>query len=124
VASHWAKGGVQEREDEMELLTKELRAQLPPLYSQEHEADPLVICTFFTPDSNWTFYPYEFDGEDVFFGWVVGFEQELGYFRLSELMAARGPFGLPIERDMHFAPTRLSEVRKLHHEPGEDRSME
>src|SRR2546426_12426928 len=88
----------------MELLTKELREQLPPLYSQEHEADPLVICKFFTPDSNWTWFAFEFDGEDLFFGWVVGFEQELGYFRLSELTTARGPFGLPIERDIHFSP--------------------
>ncbi len=28
----------------MKLLTEELRKQLPPLYSQEHEPDPLVIC--------------------------------------------------------------------------------
>ena len=98
----------------IELLTNELRETLPPLYSQEHEEDPLVICKFFTPDSNWTFYTLEFDGEDLFFGWVVGFEKELGYFRLSELAEARGPFGLPIERDLHFSPRRLSEVMKLH----------
>ncbi len=98
----------------MELLTKELREQLPPLYAQEHEDDPLVICKFFTPDSSWTWYPLEFDGEDVFFGLVIGFEFELGYFSLSELQAARGPLGLPIERDLHFQPTRLSVVRTWH----------
>jgi Protein of unknown function (DUF2958) len=59
--------------------------------------------------------PY-FDGEDVFFGWVMGFEQELGYFRLSELESVRGPLGLQIERDVHFPPTRLSEVKRLHEE--------
>jgi len=98
----------------IELLTNEIRAQLPPLYSQEHVEDPLVICKFFTPDSNWTWYALEFDGEDLFFGWVVGFEKELGYFLLSELVEARGPLGLPIERDLHFSPTQLSEVMKLH----------
>ena len=98
----------------MELLTKELREQLPQLYAQEHEADPLVICTFFTPDSTWTWYALEFDGVDVFFGLVIGLEQELGYFLLSELAQARGPLGLPIERDLHFQPTRLSAVRQLH----------
>ncbi len=87
---------------------------LPPLYSQEHEEDPLVICKFFTPDSNWTWYVLEFDGEDVFFGWVVGFEHELGYFRFSELASVRGPLGLSIERDLHFRPTRLSVVKQLH----------
>src|SRR5256886_15748561 len=87
---------------------------LPPLYSQEYEEDPLVICKFFTPDSNWTFYTLEFDGEDLFFGWVVGFEKELGYFRLSELAQARGPFGLRLARDLHFSPTKLSEVMTLY----------
>ena len=96
----------------MELLTEELRQQLPPLYSQEHVDDPLVVCKFFTPDSNWTWYVMEFDGEDLFFGLVVGFEKELGYFTLSELEEARGPLGLPIERDLHFQPMKLSEVRK------------
>ncbi len=98
----------------MELLTTELRQQLPPLYSQEAVADPLVICKFFTPDAGWTWYTLEFDGTDVFFGWVGGHEQELGYFLLSELETIRGPLGLPIERDLHFRPTRLSEVKKLH----------
>jgi hypothetical protein len=43
----------------MELLTQELRQQLPPLYSQESVADPLVICKFFTPDAGWTWYALE-----------------------------------------------------------------
>lgn len=98
----------------MDLLPEELRSQLPSLYSQEHEPDPLVICKYFTPDSSWTWYGWEFDGDDLFFGLVVGFEEELGYFRLSELRSARGPHGLAIERDVQFSPMRLSEVKKLH----------
>lgn len=98
----------------MKLLTQELKKQLPPLYSQEHVEDPLVICKFFTPDSNWTWYAYEFDGQDLFFGLVYGFEREFGYFTLHELEEARGPLGLPIERDLHFTPKKLSEVKKLH----------
>jgi hypothetical protein len=98
----------------MELVTKELREQLPPLYAQEREADPIVVCKFFTPDSGWTWYALEFDEVDTFFGLVIGFEAELGYFSLSELQAARGPLGLPIERDVHFQPTWLSVVRSWH----------
>ena len=98
----------------LELLTDELRARLPPLYSQEHVDDPLVACKFFTPDSGWTFYATEFDGEDTFFGYVVGQDKALGYFSLSELQGARGPTGLPIERDLYFTPVPLSGVRKLH----------
>ena len=43
----------------MQLLTEELRAQLPKLYSQENIPDPIVHLKFFTPDSNWTWYVTE-----------------------------------------------------------------
>lgn len=95
----------------MKLLTKELLAKLPPLRSQENEADPMVICKFFTPDSGWTWYVLEFDGKDVFFGYVDGDYPELGSFLLSELERIRGCCGLRVERDLHFTPRRLSEVR-------------
>ena len=99
---------------EMALMTDELRAQLPGLYETQDVPDPLVICKFFTPDSNWTWYATEFDGTDLFFGYVVGFFNELGYFTLQELETARGPHGLPIERDLYFKPTPLSTVRAWH----------
>lgn len=65
---------------------------------------------FFTPDSSWTWYATEFDGKDMFFGLVMGFEKELGYFSLSELQKVRGKLGLPIERDKFFEPTILEEL--------------
>ncbi len=95
----------------MKLLTKELRAKLPPLYSTEKDKDPTAVVKFFTPDSSWTWFATEFDGEDRFFGLVDGFDKELGYFSLSELASARGPLGLPIERDRWFSPKPLSECR-------------
>jgi len=45
---------------------------------------------FLPPDNNWTWYASEFDGEDLFFGLVSGFEVELGYFSLKELQQVRG----------------------------------
>jgi hypothetical protein len=42
------------------------------------------------PDGQWTWYAIEFDGEDLCFGYVIGFDAELGYFRLSGLMTVRG----------------------------------
>jgi hypothetical protein len=84
---------------------------LPPLGATEEERDPLVRVKFFYPDFSWTWYAIEFDGDDLFFGRVDGFEKELGYFRLSELLANRGKLGLPIERDLYFEPTRLSALR-------------
>jgi Protein of unknown function (DUF2958) len=97
-----------------EFFPDSVRKQLPALYSTEGERDPIMVCKFFTPDSGWTWYASEFDGDDLFFGWVDGLEQELGYFSLAELQEATGPFGLHIERDIFFQPMRLSEVRRMH----------
>jgi hypothetical protein len=95
----------------MKLLPDEIRKKLPPLYSQDGKGGKAVAyAKFFSPSSNWTFYATEFDGEDTFFGLVEGFEKELGYFSLSELESARGPMGLPIERDLHWQPKTLEEI--------------
>ena len=65
---------------------------------------------FFTPDSSWTWYATEFDGKDRFFGLVDGHVKELGHFSLAELQAVRGPWGLPIERDLYWKPKPLDEI--------------
>lgn len=97
------------------LLDKASQENLPPLYSEEEKGlDALAQVKFFTPDSNWTWYASEFDGEDMFFGLVIGFEIELGYFSLKELKEARGPLGLPIERDLYYDPQTLRELMKIH----------
>jgi hypothetical protein len=93
------------------LLTEEIRKQLPPLYSQDGKGGKAIAhCKFFTPDSNFTWFVTEFDGEDLFFGLVIGHEKELGYFSLTELESTVGPLGLPIERDCWFKPTPLNEI--------------
>ena len=95
----------------MNLLTKEIRKKLPALYAQDGKGgEAIVHVKFFTPDSSWTFYATEFDGEDRFFGLVVGMEKELGYFSLSEMQSVRGPLGLPIERDLYWQPKTLKEI--------------
>lgn len=98
----------------MMLLTKQIQSKLPSLYSCENKKDPMVIVKFFAPWNDWTWYGIEFDGQDRFFGYVVGHEKELGYFSLSELNWIEGPYGLKIERDMYFEPQPLSEIKKLH----------
>jgi hypothetical protein len=123
----------QELMDGTHLLPEMLKEQMPPLYSQEQERDHLVHAKYFDPVSSWTWYategsPVDEDGyvdtnkpkvDYLFFGLVVGFETELGYFSLNELKTAkeglRGLRALPIERDIHFRPQRLSEVRRRHH---------
>lgn len=104
----------------MKLLPKEIREQLPPLYSQDEKGGKAVVYVkYFTPSSSWTWLATE--GEPIlsesgveidykFFGLVFGHEREFGYFLLSELEEVRGPMGLPIERDLHFKPKMLEEI--------------
>ena len=97
----------------MKLLTDELRARLPALYSQEAEADPMVHAKFFMPGAGWTWYVTEGSPQEedfLFFGFVVGLESEFGYFLLSELEGVRTPLGLKVERDLYFREGKLTEV--------------
>lgn len=98
------------------LIPQTLLSEISDLYATENTKDPICHIKLFTPDSNWTWYITEFSKEnlDTCFGYVVGHEAELGYFSLEELESVRGALGLPIERDIHFKPTLLSEVKKLH----------
>ncbi len=93
------------------LLPDDIAKTLPPLYATEKEGlNALARVKFFTPDSSWTWCATEFDGQDIFFGLVIGLERELGYFSLAELESARGPLNLPIERDLYFTPTPLAQL--------------
>lgn len=95
----------------MKLLTKAIRRQLPPLYSQERLGGKAVAyLRLFSPDSAWTFWATEFDGRDLFFGLVEGHVKELGYFSLSELQRVKGPMNLPIVRDLHWQPKPLDQI--------------
>lgn len=93
------------------LLTPAVEA-LPPIKKTERADDPDVQIKFFTPDSSWTWYPLEYDGDDTFFGLVdSGRGKSLGYFSLSDLQDTRaGALGLAVERDLHFRPRPLSEL--------------
>ncbi len=102
-----------------QLLTAEIRKQLPKLYANEAIGlDALARVKFFTPDSHFTWYASEFDGEDLFFGLVIGHYVELGYFSLAELQAVRGPLGLPVERALNFKPTSLGSLREHYEQHG------
>lgn len=100
----------------MQLLTDELRAQLPALYAQENEKDPMVYLKLFTPWAGWTWFITEGSQEEddfIFFGFVIGQEKEWGYTSLRELESVRGPGGLTIERDLYFTPKRKSEIPEM-----------
>jgi len=93
----------------IKLITDAQRAQLLANGRRTIESenyDPLPVVKLFTPDANATWLLSEIDpnNEDRAFGLCdlgQGFP-ELGYVSLTELQAACGRLGLPIERDLHF----------------------
>jgi len=93
----------------MKLLTKQLTQQFKTTGRQEWKKDHLVIARYFCPWNARTRYATEYDPEaKEFFGYVDGLDAERGYFSLTELESLDGPFGLTIERDMHFNPQLCS----------------
>ncbi|MEP7113887.1 MAG: DUF2958 domain-containing protein [Ilumatobacteraceae bacterium] len=115
----------------MELLTESQRAQLIANGKRLHDAmqtDPEAVIDFrpvvklFTPDAGCTWLLTEIDPDDTdrAFGLCdlgMGYP-ELGYVSLEELASVRGKLGLPIERDLHFAPAKpisayVNEARAL-----------
>jgi Protein of unknown function (DUF2958) len=100
----------------MRLLTERAKAQLPKLYAQEESPDPTVWLHFFSPlgHGDWYITEGQDDGPGRFlmFGLCdLGFP-EMGYVTLEEMESIELPGGLGIERDRHWKPRPLSEVRR------------
>ncbi|NQU63606.1 MAG: DUF2958 domain-containing protein [SAR324 cluster bacterium] len=85
-----------------------------PLYSQEEPEDPLVIVKFFNPVGAGTWLITEYCPKQCLaFGYVMGLGyDELGYISLTEMDSITLPFGMRIERDIHFQPKLLSQCKK------------
>jgi len=96
------------------LIIKSLN--LPALYSQENEKDPIVRCKLFTPCSSWTWWLTEYDpATERAFGYAENSAHpdgaEWGYTDIKELAALRTHGGMPaVERDRWFRPQRFSEA--------------
>ena len=95
------------------LLTNEQLKSIPNLYETENQEEKICYVKLFLPNSNWTWYIIEIDKQDnnTCFGFVDGLEQELGYFTIKELENLRGLFGLKVELDVSFKPTKLSKIK-------------
>jgi hypothetical protein len=106
----------------MKLITKEVTKKLPGIGETESQADPICQVKLFNPCGIGTWWVIEKDG-DLLYGVTEMFEREIGYFSLSELEALQCPsaiqidksrlrFTMPVERDLYFEPTPLSEIMK------------
>lgn len=100
----------------MKLLNKSLLKKFAKVGIQEDNRDPLVIAKFFNPTGAGTWYATEYDPKNkMFFGYVSIFQDyndEWGYFSLTELESLKGPYGLGIERDLYFTPKKASQIIK------------
>lgn len=98
----------------MKLITKQLQKELAkyPLYSQDGKGeDAVVVCKFFLQGYTW--YVLEAEKADngyEFFGIIVGQHTEYGYFTLSQLESVTGQWGLRVERDRGFKPTKVKDL--------------
>ena len=101
----------------MELIPKELVNTIPKLYETEN-TDPIIYVKLFTPDSNWSWFISELSiDKEICFGLIISpfvKDWEMGYFSLNELKSIRGKLGLPIERDLWFKPTKLSDIKRIY----------
>ena len=110
----------------MKLLTQEIRQRIPKLYETEKvpEDQKKIVVKFFTPWNKWTWYAVE--GQPVFedtgngkieevdfefFGYVDGDCGEWGYWTVNQLEEVKGPFGLRIERDLHFKNKVIGNIK-------------
>lgn len=93
------------------LLDDALRNSLPKLRQQSDVSDPVVFAKFFFPAAGWTWFVTEGEATDnddfLFFGYVIGFEAEWGYFSLKELEEVNVK-GIVIERDCYFETDKFS----------------
>ena len=94
----------------MKLITKAIEKALakPGLTGSNAQ---VPICKFFNPcgAATWLIFARETDEPDVLWGLAdLGMQCiEYGTISLSELQSIRLPFGLTIERDLHFHPKKF-----------------
>lgn len=97
-----------------QLMTEEIAKTVPRLYGQDGADDPIVHVHYFSCVNGWDWYLTECDqrtGEA--FGLVEGYDDELGYFSIKEMVELNRQMGFAaVERDEHFSPKPLSAVRR------------
>lgn len=85
--------------------------KLPTIDESLAIESPIAKVKLFDPSGSWTWYVAAYDPETrTAWGLVDGHEKEYGEFAMEELVAIRGQFGLPIERDLYFTPKPLEEL--------------
>lgn len=86
-------------------MTSLIPPDAPALYSTEGQDDPLVCAVYYHEQMGWSWFLLEYDrDEDMAFGLVDGFFEEMGYFSLADLESVGC-------KAVTFEPGPLSSVR-------------
>lgn len=101
-----------------QMMTAEIEAMFNKIGRQEDVEDPIVVAKYFNPYGRSTWYATEYDTQtECFFGYCVGELgtdcDEWGYFSLDgleQVRVRRLGFKLPLERDRHFSPQKMSKA--------------
>ena len=104
----------------MKLMTSSLEERFKEVGNQSEKEHPIIIAKYFNPVGSATWYATEYDPETkICYGYVKdlvpspnGMFDEWGYFSISELESINLPFGLKIERDIHFDEITFEELTK------------
>lgn len=96
----------------MKLFTKAIRDKLVSNHRQQDGTKSFrAVVKLFNPTGAGTWYLSELDPEtNVAFGVCQIHEKEFGYVSIDELSEYKGAFGLGIERDKYFKPTKLEDI--------------
>ena len=89
-------------------IAVELRAQIPQLGEASGVPGPMVWLRLTCEQAGWTWYIIEMQpqGQDaIFYGYRVGWDEELTYFNQSDLELSSAQWGFPIVQDEAFTPT-------------------
>ena len=90
--------------------------KLPSTDEAWEQDDFLCPVKLFNPTGIGTWWIAGYDPERrMAVGVAELFEREAGDLYMPELVYMRGLMGLPIERDLHYTPKRLSELLKEAH---------
>jgi hypothetical protein len=107
--NHINQSGITYGPKKLALMQQACRLMQVPDSNQNLDPDgeavsDLLRVKLFNPCGAWTWYIQDWDGQDICFGWVEGFENEWGSFSLSDLASIPGPLGIGIEIDVYFTP--------------------
>ena len=95
----------------MKLLTKAIKNKAKKQYPKGAGMDQMVVAKYFNPFGRGTWYLMNMhEDEDYCWGICNLYEWEMGSFSMKELESVRFSFGIKIERDLHFAPIKASEL--------------